>query len=143
MIDHPAGSTDHDLRSFLYLFNLPLDRLSAINRRDINPAHVFRKFDKFTGYLNGQFTGRAHDNSLHLFCPKVDTLQYRNSKRGGFSGSGLGMTGNIPSFQDHRDGGGLNFCGCFEAHFLYSFENGRTDSKISKLIGIHDSSVRL
>lgn len=112
-VEHTAGSTGNDM---LPIFEL-LDVLSDTGTTDTSVAlhvHVITQSENYVLDLNGQFTRRRENESLAFSDRGIDRLKDRDTKSGGFTGTGLRLRNDIPAGNDGQDGSLLDSRGLFE-----------------------------
>ena len=103
MVKHPARGRDYDLRTALERFDLPVDRLSAIDRHDLDLRQEKGELPQLFGDLGAKLPGRAEDDRLHLVCLRVDLLDDRHAKCAGLAGPGGRLGNDLVSLHHHRD----------------------------------------
>ena len=116
VIDHTSWRSDHDVGGTFEGFELAVDGLSTIHRHDMDAFLELTELHQLTGDLDGQFAGRTQHKRLHVAVFDVDVLEGRNTERGGFAGSGLGLAQHITPFAERGNALVLDGGGGFEAH---------------------------
>ncbi len=107
-VDETSRGSYDDLRSLHEDFALGTDAGSTVygGRAD---EHAFGKLDDFVADLAREFTGRSKDDSLGTADFRIDLLEKRDDERGGLTGTGLGLTYDVLSFENGADDFFLDF----------------------------------
>jgi hypothetical protein len=91
VVEHPAGRPDDDLDAALKALELPFDRLTAVDREDVETPVVLRQAGELLGGLDGEFAGGGEDEDLRRPAVGVDPLDRRDGERRCLSRPGLGL----------------------------------------------------
>ena len=107
VVNHSTRCSDDNGRAAAELVRLRLHRLAAV---EANDRQVFfaRELLKFLADLQGQFASGSQDQCGRLIWFGIDEFEDRQRERGGFSGSGLGLSEQIKFFQSQGNKCGLN-----------------------------------
>ena len=125
VIHHTPRRTDDNLHTILEGTDLTSDLLSAVDREDLDPGHVFRKAAKLFRYLDRKFSRRAEDHCLCLSVFRVHLHEKRNSKSCGLTGSGLRLADHVMAFHLNRDRLGLDRGRRLKSHICNCAEDPR------------------
>ena len=109
VIEHAARRADDDLRAARQLFDLPANRLAAVEGHRVDLAAV-RKLDDFVADLHGQLARRHQDQGLRAvpFFGRLEPFQNRNHEGGRLAGAGAGLAQHVDAGQRARNQAGLN-----------------------------------
>ena len=123
MIHDAPRRADDDLRALLETKELPLVRLSAVDRQRIDAAFEQREFVDLFRNLDGEFARRTKDEHLNSADVGVNFLYRRDAERGGFARTGLRLAHNVFAGKQQRNRGGLNRRGLLKAQFINGFQH--------------------
>ena len=99
--------------------DLLYDLLPAINRKDLDPVHIFCQAADLLGHLDRQFPCRAKGDRLQLFILRIDLLQERDSESRRLSRTRLSLADNVLSLHLQRDRLSLDRRCLFKSHIFY------------------------
>ncbi len=119
--DTPRRSHD-DLHAAKRVDLLP-DLLSAVNRKHLDPVHIFCNLPKLLCRLDGKLSRRAENDALQLFQLRIDPLQRRDTECRRLSRSRLRLSDHILAAKQTGNRLFLNRRKFLKAHFPHCLEN--------------------
>ena len=107
VIQHAAGSADHEVNSRCRRPDLALDGFTAEDAAD-GDLGAQREFLKLAHDLLSQFAGRRQDDALRPACAGFEHLDQRDAKRRCLARARLGLADHVESVECLGDQGRLN-----------------------------------
>ena len=133
MIHQTSRRADNNLCTAPEQPDLPLDVLSAVNRRRADAFGMRREATNLITRLYSQFAGGTNHQCLHTLAmlPR-NHLNGGNRKGSGFARAGLRLPDHVSATEQQRNGLGLNG-GCFLiADIVYGLQNAVRNSQFRK-----------
>ena len=100
--------THHHVDAASQLAQLHLVGLAAVNRHDVEVLQVARVGLEGFRYLYGQFARGCQHQDLHIAPPEIQAREQGQRESGGLAGAGLRLTEQVVSFEQRRNGLGLD-----------------------------------
>ncbi len=132
MIHDAARRSHHNLYALGKRPDLSGYFLSSVYGKNLDSVGIFRQPSDLLRCLNRQLPGWTQHDSLQLFQIRIRILYHGNSKGRRLSRSGLGLTDNIPSLQQHRNRLLLDRRHGFKSHLLNRSQNPTVYIRIFK-----------
>ena len=103
VVDRPSGRGDNDVDAAIELLKLPVDRLAAVDRHDLDTQPPSVLEDRLAD-LHGKLT-RRHEDQGDRFGWKtgVDEFEYGQRERCGLAGTRRRLTEQVASGDQERD----------------------------------------
>jgi hypothetical protein len=130
VVHDPAGRTDHNIRALFEPRQLPIERLSAVNRQCMQAA--LEECQHFLRNLNCELASRTQDQYLHSALTRINFLDRRNGEGRRFARPGLRLADNISSGHQNWNGAGLYRCGLFKTQFVDCFQYFSREAQLGK-----------
>src|SRR5690606_25148010 len=108
VVDDPPRRAHHDLYAAAQGIELRPVALSAVDRQYLEAGQVGGVALERLGDLDRQFARWRQHQRLRDLLVRVELGQDGQGEGGGLAGAGLGLAEHVATFQQRRDGGGLD-----------------------------------
>jgi hypothetical protein len=114
-VEDATGRADDDLRAGAHRRLLRPERTAAIDQHGTQAAPL-AEFIEDTADLRGEFARRGQDERLHRPDARIDPLDQRDGEGERFAGTGAGLTDDVATGEEWREGERLDGGRCLDSH---------------------------